>query len=204
MPITLRSTPATDPEVLTAAILPVQCGEQTEWAQEQLVSVPFMEAHMQPGVDNRLGGSYITQAQVTQIENVSCYISTLNSDVIMQEYLRNHFKWLNDKVYGTFKELFEGINIDSMKEALMKVSICNNSIGKFVDEINSKYGMALTFTTLEPCELGHWAETFQVVCGNSKAPKSPRLLQPHEEHCSSVQMNPYNSAHKQLQSSHNK
>ena len=37
-----------------------------------------------------------------------------------------------------------------MKEALPKVSICNSIIVKFVEEINSKYGMSLTFTTLEP------------------------------------------------------
>ena len=48
------------------------------------------------------------------------------------------------------RELFEGINTDSVKEALPKVSIYNNVIVKFVDEINSKYGIGLMFTTLEP------------------------------------------------------
>ena len=56
---------------------------------------------------------------------------------------------VNDKVYSTFRELFKGINIDSMKEALPKVSIYNNIIVKVVDEINPKYGMALMLTTLE-------------------------------------------------------
>ena len=42
-----------------------------------------------------------------------------------------------------------------MKEALPKVSIYNSMIAKFVDEINSKYGISLTFTTLEPNEIGH-------------------------------------------------
>ena len=142
---------------------------------------------MQPSA-NKLGGSYIMEGQVTQVENVSCNTSISNADVVMQEYLKNHFnKWLNDKVYNTFKELFEGINIDSMKEALPKVSIYNNFIVKFVDKINSKYGTALTFTILEPHEVGHWAKTFQMVCGNSKAPKSPGMQQTHEEHHSSVQ-----------------
>ena len=77
-----------------------------------------------------------------------------------------------------------------MKEALLKVSIYNNIIAKFVDEINSKYGMALMFTTLELCEVGHWTETFKVACGNSKAPKSSRPWQACEEHCSSVQPQP--------------
>ena len=70
-----------------------------------------------------------------------------------------------------------------MKEALSKVSIYNNIIARFVDEINSKYGMTLTFTTLEPCEVGHWAKTFQMDSGNSKAPKSPRPWQAHKEPC---------------------
>ena len=64
-----------------------------------------------------------------------------------------------------------------MKEVLPKVSIYNNIIAKFIDEINSKYGMAIMFTTLEPHEVGHWAETFQVTYGNSKAPESPRPQQ---------------------------
>ena len=84
---------------------------------------------------------------------------------------------LNDKVYNTFKELFQGINIDSMKEALPKVSICNSIIAKFVEEINSKYSMPLTFTTLEPSEVGHWAKTFQVASGSNQAPSSLRPWQ---------------------------
>ena len=102
--------------------------------------------------------------------------------MVTQEYLKNFFnEWLNDKVYNTFKELFAGINIDSMKEALPKVSIYNSIIERFVDEINSKCGMALMLTTLEPHEVGHWVETFQVASGNSKAPKSPRPQQAQEE-----------------------
>ena len=189
MLITSGSTSATNPEVIIAIIPPVPCKEQIEPGQEQLV--PFMEAHMLPSVDNKLGGSYIMEAQNIQVENISCDTSTSKSDAVTQEYIRNHFnKWLNDTVYSTFKELFEGINIDSMKEALPKVSIYNNVSSKFVDEINSKYGMALTLTTLEPCEVGHWAKTFQVACGNSKTPKSPRLQQPCEEHQSLVQTQP--------------
>ena len=44
---------------------------------------------------------------------------------------------LNDKVYNTFKELFQCLNIDSIKEALPKVSIYNNIIAKIVEEKNS-------------------------------------------------------------------
>ena len=97
MPITSLSTPATNPEVITAAIPRVPCQEQIMPALEQLVPVPFVEAHMQPSVDNKLGGSYITEVQATQVQNVTCNTFTSNSDVVMQEYLRNHFnEWLND------------------------------------------------------------------------------------------------------------
>ena len=124
--------------------------DQIEPAQEQSVPVILVEVQTQPSIDDWLGSSYIMESQVTQIENVSCNNSISSSNSITQEYLQNHFnKWLNDKAYNTFKELFQGINIDSMREALPKVSIYNSIIAKFIDEINSKYGMALTFTTLE-------------------------------------------------------
>ena len=77
-----------------------------------------------------------------------------------------------------------------MKEALLKVSIYNNIIARFVDEITSKYGMALTFSTLEPHEIGHWAETFQVASGNNKVPKSLRPQQACKEPHKSGQPQP--------------
>ena len=99
----------------------------------QSVPVPLVEAQTQ-----LLGSSYIIEAQVTQIENISCNNSISSSDSQTQEYLKNHFnEQLNDKVYNTSKKLFQGINIDSMKEALLKVSIHNSIIVKFVEEINS-------------------------------------------------------------------
>ena len=86
---------------------------------------------MHPSIDNRLGGSYIIEPQVTQIENVSYNNSISSSDSISQEYLRNHFnEQLNYKVYNTFKELFQSINIDSMKEDLTKYTIYNSIIAK--------------------------------------------------------------------------
>ena len=42
-----------------------------------------------------------------------------------------------------------------MKEALPKVNIYNDTIVMFIKEINSKYGMTLTFTQLEPHEVSH-------------------------------------------------
>ena len=48
------------------------------------------------------------------------------------------------------KELFGNINLDSMKEVLPKVSIYNDTIARFIEKINSKYGMTLTFMHLNP------------------------------------------------------
>ena len=150
-----------------------------------------MEVQMQPSVDNQLEGSYITEAQVMQVENVSGHTSISNLDLVMYKYLKNQFnELLNDNIYNTFKELFGGINIDIMKEALPKVSIYSDTTAQFVEEINSKYGMTLTFTCLEPCEVGHWAETFQVASGNSKGPQPTRPQQVCEEPHRAEQLQP--------------
>ena len=140
---------------------------------EQLVPIPIVEVMRQPSVDNQLGGSYIMEMQ---LQNDTCQVSICSLDSGAQEYLKKHFsEHLNDKVYNMFKELFGSVNVDSIKEVLPKVSIYNNTITRFVDEINSKYCMALTFTCLEPCEVGHWAETFQVAKGNKEEPGLPYL-----------------------------
>ena len=89
-----------------------------------------------------------------------------------------------------FKELFGHINIDSMKETLPKVSIYNDTIARFVEEINSKYGMALMFTHLEPCEVGPWAEMFQVAKGNNKGPEPSQPWQLPEEPHRAEQLQP--------------
>ena len=90
----------------------------------------------------------------------------------------------------THLELFGSINIDSKKEALLKGSIYNDTIARFIEEINSKYGMALTFMHLEPCEVGHWVETFQVASGNSKRPKPPTKQQVYKEPHRDEQLQP--------------
>ena len=118
------------------------------------------------------------EAQVMQVENVSCHTSISSLDLVTHKYLKNHFnELLNDKVYNILKELFGSINIGSMKEALPKFSIYNDTIARFVEKINSKYDIALTFMHLEPHEVGHWAETFQVTSGYSKGPEPPRPWQ---------------------------
>ena len=80
-----------------------------------------------------------------QAQNDSCHISVCSLDLEVHEHLKNHFNGhLKEKVYNTFKELFGSINVDSMKEALPKVSIYNDTIAKFLEEINLRYGMAVT------------------------------------------------------------
>ena len=69
---------------------------------------------------------------------------------------------LNDKVYDTFKELFGNINVDSIKEALPKISVYNDIIARYVEQMNLKYGITLSYTQLEATEIGHWAEMLQV------------------------------------------
>ena len=68
MPVTSGSTPVSDPEVVTVVTPPGPSeAEQIVLAPEQLIPVPVVELHVQPSIDNQLGGSYITEAQVTQV-----------------------------------------------------------------------------------------------------------------------------------------
>ena len=50
--------------------------------------------------------------------------------------------------------------------------------------------MTLTFICLELCEVGHWAETFQVASGTNKGPKPPRPQQVCEEPCRAEHLQP--------------
>ena len=68
---------------------------------------------------------------------------------------------MNDKVYTTFKELFNNTNIDNMHKILPKISIYHNKIARFIEDINIKYGISLNYTQLEVSEIHHWAETFK-------------------------------------------
>ena len=77
MPVTSESTPVFDLEVVTAAT-PQPAGRFLHY-----------------------------EAQVMHVENGSCHTSISSLDLIVHEYLKNHFnELLNDKVYNTFKELF--------------------------------------------------------------------------------------------------
>ena len=62
---------------------------EMEWIKPtQSIPVSLVEAQMQPGIDNRLGGSYIMEPQVTQIENISCDNSISSLDKLTQEYFK--------------------------------------------------------------------------------------------------------------------
>ena len=77
-----------------------------------------------------------------------------------------------------------------MKEAIPIVSIYNDTIARFIEEINSKYGMTLAFMHLEPCEVGHLAETYQVASGISNGSKPPRPQQVCKEPHRAEQLQP--------------
>ena len=87
-----------DMEVIPV-VTPPAPSETEQIKPTQSVPVPLVEAQVQPNIDNRLSSSYITEPQVTQIENISCNNSISSSDSLTQEYLKNYFnEQLNDKV----------------------------------------------------------------------------------------------------------
>ena len=61
--------------------------------------------------------------------------------------------------------------MDSIKEALPKISMYNDIIAGYVEEINLKYGITLNFTNLKADEIGHWAKMLQVAKGNDSQPE---------------------------------
>ena len=136
--------------------------------------VPVIEVPMQlPMMDSQLGGSYITNAQV---HNDVSSISICSLDSEAHHNIKTHFnERLNDKIYSTFKELFDHVNIYSIKEVLPKIDVYNNTIVRYVEDINLKYGVALSYTHLEVSEIGHWAEMFQVatLSNNPQQPQQP-------------------------------
>ena len=99
--------------------------------------------------NNQLGESYMADVQHSGI-NVPFHCT----DVMTCEHLTNNFnECLNDKVYNMFKDLFSNVNIDSIQETYLKISICNNIIAQSVEETNLKYGLDLKFTILEALEV---------------------------------------------------
>ena len=120
-PVTSESTPTSHLNIEATSMQPTPGKmEQDESTLEQLDPIPLVEVMGQPSVDNQLGGSYIME---TQVQNDSCQISICSLHSGVQEYLINHFnECLNHKVYNKFKELFWSINVDNIKEALLKLA----------------------------------------------------------------------------------
>ena len=69
---------------------------------------------------------------------------------------------LNAKIFDTFTELFNNINVDGIQETYPKINVYNKVIMQYMKETNMKYGLNLKFTKLEALEVGLWAKTFQV------------------------------------------
>ena len=66
------------------------------------------------------------------------------------EHLTNHCnEQLNAKIFDMFKDLFSNINVDSIQETYLKISVHNKIIAQYVDESNIKYGLNLKFARLE-------------------------------------------------------
>ena len=90
-----------------------------------------------------------------------------------QENLKSFLtKKPNDKIYTTFKELFSNTNIDSMCKILPKLSVYNNELARFIEDINIKYRILFNYTQLEVSEINHWVETFQISTIPSNQPEA--------------------------------
>ena len=96
-----------------------------EAVPEATMPAPVTVIPMQPPIaESQLGGSYINNLQVHDSSN----ISVCSSDMDTQENLKSHFNdRLGDKIYTTFRELFNSVNINSLYEKLPKI---NEIIGK--------------------------------------------------------------------------
>ena len=146
---------------------------QVETALEPLMPVSVMEVSMQLHlVDSQLGGSYLMNAQ---IHNDGSDISICSLDPETQDNLQpQSSERLNDKIYSAFKELFHHVNLDSIKEVFPETDAYNNTITWYIEVINLKYCVSLSYIHLEVSEVTHWAEMFQV------ASFSDNLQQPQE------------------------
>ena len=161
----IPSTPVTmgiaSPNMITdaPAVTMLPAPEETE----PKPPVPETALPMQsPIVECQLGTSYINN-QSQQVTHDNTNISVCSWDFEAQENLKSHFnERLNDKIYTIFKELLCNTNIDSVCEILSKISMYNNKIARFIENINVKYGILLNYTQLESSEMHHWVETFQI------------------------------------------
>ena len=177
MPVTVhRATPISTTDAQPTATPPVL----VDTVPEPLMLLPITEAPVQPPIgNNQLGGLYITDMQVHH-DNSNMSVCSLDTEP--HDNLKSHFnERLNDKVYSTFKKLFSNVNIDSIKEVLPKISIYNDTIARYVEDINLRYGITLSYMHLEVSEVGHRAETFQVATCSKDQPEPCQPQQPQQQ-----------------------
>ena len=94
------------------------------------------------------------------------------------EHFTNHFNGkLSKQIFNMFTDLFSNVNVDSIQETNLKISVYNKVIGKYMDETNIKDRLNLKFTQLKAPEVGLWPKTFQVVGHNEdqQIPKEQQL-----------------------------
>ena len=106
--------------------------------------VPVTVIPVQPPiVESKLGGSYVNNLQVHDSSN----ISMCSSDLDVPENLKSHFSdRSSDKIYPTFREFFNNVNINSVCKILPKINKYNREIAKFIEDINAKYCITLNYT----------------------------------------------------------
>ena len=113
-----------------------------------LMPVPFTEVPVQLPMGGQLTrrviGSYITNAQVHNSSNIPICISDSEAHDNVKVYFKGRF---NDKIYSTFKELFDHVNIVYIREVWPKIDTYNNTIAWYVEDINLTNGVALSYNT---------------------------------------------------------
>ena len=60
-----------------------------------------------------------------------------------------------------FTDIFSNVNIDSIQETYLKISVHNKVIVLYMEETNMKYRLNLKFTKLEALEVGLCAKHFR-------------------------------------------
>ena len=152
MPVTNANTA----QKVSAMVLDAQTVKEWEMSVPE-TTLPATTASS----ESQLGASYINNC--THHTSPSNTISVCSSDSFAQENLTSVLtERLNNKIYTTFKQNFNNINLGSINKALPIVCTYDQEIAKFIQEINIKYGISLDHTVLEVSKVPHGAKTFQV------------------------------------------
>ena len=142
---------------------------QAELVASQPSPVPTNEEPVEESSTNdQLGESY-----VADVQHYSRYILFHWTNAEACKDLTNHFNqhW-SDKVYNTFKDLFNNIYVDSIQETYPQIGVYNKKIVSFLEETNLKYGLDLKYAKLNASEVGLWAKAFQAE-GHSETNNHP-------------------------------